>query len=237
MLKVAVCDDSEIFSKNAADLIARWSDESGIPAEVSVFSNGDDLISAVASNDTDIIFLDIIMPLLNGMDTARELRQKNKAVRIIFLTSSPEFALESYEVKAQGYILKPVTYEKISEALDECAEALSTEPENIILKTQNGFKKIYFHDIEYAEAQNKRVIFHLRGGKEICAADTLHSIEERFTEEDGFFKCHRSYLVYMPNVDRFGTTELRMKSGSSIPIARGYGKAFKEAYFSMMFRD
>ena len=79
--------------------------------------------------------------------------------------------------------------------------------------------------------------FHLRGGKEICAADTLHSIEERFTEEDGFFKCHRSYLVYMPNVDRFGTTELRMKSGSSIPIARGYGKAFKEAYFSMMFRD
>ena len=237
MLKVAVCDDSEIFSKNAADLIARWSDESGIPAEVSVFSNGDDLISAVASNDTDIIFLDIIMPLLNGMDTARELRQKNKAVRIIFLTSSPEFALESYEVKAQGYILKPVTYEKISEALDECAEALSTEPENIILKTQNGFKKIYFHDIEYAEAQNKRVIFHLRGGKEICAADTLHSIEERFTEEEGFFKCHRSYLVYMPNVDRFGTTELRMKSGSSIPIARGYGKAFKEAYFSMMFRD
>ena len=127
--------------------------------------------------------------------------------------------------------------EKIKATLDDCSLSFVSEPKNTVLKTAFGYQKIYFHDIEYAEAQNKRVIFHLRGGKEICAADTLHSIEERFTEEDGFFKCHRSYLVYMPNVDRFGTTELRMKSGSSIPIARGYGKAFKEAYFSMMFRD
>ena len=237
MLKVAVCDDSEIFSKNAADLIARWSDESGIPAEVSVFSNGDDLISAVASNDTDIIFLDIIMPLLNGMDTARELRQKNKAVRIIFLTSSPEFALESYEVKAQGYILKPVTYEKISEALDECAEALSTEPENIILKTQNGFKKIYFHDIEFAEAQNKKVIFHLKSGKTDEVYEPLHTFENRFTETDGFFKCHRRHLVFLPNVDRFSGTEIITKSGKTVPIARGSAKAFKEAYFRFMFNE
>ena len=78
MLKVAVCDDSEIFSKNAADLIARWSDESGIPAEVSVFSNGDDLISAVASNDTDIIFLDIIMPLLNEWTQRASCGKKTK---------------------------------------------------------------------------------------------------------------------------------------------------------------
>ena len=206
MLKVAVCDDSEIFSKNAADLIARWSDESGIPAEVSVFSNGDDLIPAVASNDTDIIFLDIIMPLLNGMDTARELRQKNKAVRIIFLTTSPEFALESNEVKAQGYILKPVI-------------------------------NIYFHDIEFAEAQNKKVIFHLKSGKTDEVYESLHTFENRFTETDGFFKCHRSYIVFLPNVDRFSGTEIITKSGKTVPIARGSAKAFKEAYFRFMFNE
>ena len=59
------------------------------------------------------------MPLLNGMDAARELRQRDKSVKIIFLTSSPEFALESYEVKAQGYVLKPIAYDKLKKLLDE----------------------------------------------------------------------------------------------------------------------
>ncbi len=222
MIRIAVCDDNADFLLSEIAMIEKWSEQSGIPAEIYRFDNGDSLIAKNASV---------------GMETARELRRLDNAVKIIFLTSSPEFALESYDVKAQGYLLKPVTYEKIKATLDDCSLSFVSEPKNTVLKTAFGYQKIYFHDIEYAEAQNKRVIFHLRGGKEICAADTLHSIEERFTEEDGFFKCHRSYLVYMPNVDRFGTAEIRMKSGSSIPIARGYGKAFKEAYFSMMFRD
>lgn len=67
------------------------------------------------------------MPLLNGMDTARELRQTDKAVKIIFLTSSPEFALESYEVKAQGYVLKPIVYEQLKDTLDECAHTITDE--------------------------------------------------------------------------------------------------------------
>ena len=137
----------------------------------------------------------------------------------------------------RSYILKPVTYEKISEALDECAEALSTEPENIILKTQNGFKKIYFHDIEFAEAQNKKVIFHLKSGKTDEVYEPLHTFENRFTETDGFFKCHRSYIVFLPNVDRFSGTEIITKSGKTVPIARGSAKAFKEAYFRFMFNE
>ena len=69
------------------------------------------------------------------------------------------------------------------------------------------------------------------------ATEPLRSFESRFTENDGFFKCHRSYLVYLQNVDHFTTTQITMKSGKSIPIARGYAKAFKEAYFAQMFRD
>ena len=185
----------------------------------------------------DIIFLDIIMPLLNGMDTARELRQTDKAVKIIFLTSSPEFALESYEVKAQGYVLKPIVYEQLKDMLDECAHTITDEPAHIVLKTSFGYQKLYLHDIEYAEAQNKKVVFHLCTGDTLEASEPLHSFENRFTEDNRFFKCHRSYLVYLQNVDHFTTTQITMKSGRSIPIARGYAKAFKEAYFAQMFRD
>lgn len=128
MLRIAVCDDSPVFLEKAVNLIRHWVDQSGISAEIYSFDNGDDLIDKNATMRMDIVFLDIIMPMLNGMDTARELRQKDTAVRIIFLTSSPEFALESYEVKAQGYLLKPVGYEKIKEILDECALFLMPNP-------------------------------------------------------------------------------------------------------------
>ena len=237
MIRIAVCDDSPEFLQQAVNMVERWSEESGVPAEIFRFDNGDALLAKNAVTHMDIIFLDIIMPLQSGIDTAKELRQSDKAVKIIFLTSSPEFALDSYEVKAQDYLLKPVTYEKVKETLTECSHTFEEEPKNIVLKTAFGYQKLYFHDMEYAEAQNKRVVFYLRTGKTVEAVESLHSLEDRITENDGFFKCHRSYLVYLPNVDHFSMTEIITKTGRSIPIARGYGKSFKEAYFTIVFRD
>ena len=237
MIRIAVCDDSPEFLQQAVNMVERWSEESGVPAEIYRFDNGDVLLAKNAVTHMDIIFLDIIMPLQSGIDTAKELRQSDKAVKIIFLTSSPEFALDSYEVKAQDYLLKPVTYEKVKETLTECSHTFEEEPKNIVLKTAFGYQKLYFHDMEYAEVQNKRVVFYLRTGKTVESAESLHSLEDRLCLNDGFFKCHRSYLVYLPNVDHFSMTEIITKSGRSIPIARGYGKAFKEAYFAFVFRD
>ena len=237
MLKIAICDDSRIFLGCAEKLIRKWSDDRRIPVKIYSFNNGDALISSNKNERLDIIFLDIIMPLLNGMDAARELRRCDKSVKIIFLTSSPEFALESYEVKAQGYILKPIAYDKLKEILDECVQTLNDEPKNLIIKTSSGYQKIYFHEIEYAEAQNKKVIFHLRSGNIVESVEPFHSFADRFSLKDGFFKCHRSYLVYLQNVDHFTTTEITTKSGRSIPVSRSYAKAFKEAYFAQMFQD
>ena len=237
MIRIAVCDDSPEFLGQAIGMVEKWSEQSRTPTEIYRFDNGDGLLAKNAVTHMDIIFLDIIMPLQNGIDTAKELRQGDNAVKIIFLTSSPEFALESYEVKAQGYLLKPVTYEKIKETLDECSHDFETEPKYIVLKTTFGYQKLYFHDIEYMEAQNKRVIFYLRTGKTVEAVAPLYSFEDRFTDSAGFFKCHRSYLVYLPNVDHFNMNKIITKSGRSIPIARGYGKAFQEAYFALMFQD
>lgn len=237
MLRIAVCDDSPQFLQIAVNLIKKWSEQRNIPIELLAFNNGDELLNANASHRLDIVFLDIIMPLLNGMETARELRQNDSAIHIIFLTSSPEFALDSYEVKAQGYLLKPVTYEKIKDALDDCARFFAKEPENLILKTTFGYQKLYYHNIEFAEAQNKKVTFYLSNGSTLQATDPLYFFEDKLTHENGFFKCHRSYLVYLKNVDHFSSTQIITKSGRTVPIARGFAKPFKEAYFALMFQE
>ena len=237
MMRIAVCDDNADFLLSEITMIEKWSEQSGIPVEIYRFDNGDSLIAKNASVGMDIIFLDIIMPLQNGMETAKELRGLDNAVKLVFLTSSPEFALESYEVRAQDYLLKPVSYDRLREALDACCQMLCAEPKNMVLKTSFGFQKLYFGDVEYAEAQNKRVVFHLRTGREVDTPEPLHSLEDKLVSEDGFFKCHRSYLVYLPNVDHFNSTEIIMRSGRCVPIARGYAKAFQEAYFAQMFRE
>lgn len=237
MLRIAVCDDDAIFLQATVQMIRRWTDQNGIPAEIYRFDNGDELIAKNTSQRMDVIFLDIIMPLLNGMETARELRQHDTAVKIIFLTTSPEFALESYEVKAQDYLLKPLNYERLAATLEECSQTIQVEPPNFVLKTTYGYQKLYYYDIEFAEAQNKRVIFYLRSGRTAETTAPLYSFEEKLTDCNDFFKCHRSYLVYLPNVDHFNGNEIITKSGRSVPIARGYGKAFQEAYFAQMFRE
>ena len=237
MMQIAICDDDESFLQNAFSIIKRWSEESGIPVKIFCFDNGDDLINQSNINHMDVIFLDIIMPLFNGMETAKELRKYDKSVNIIFLTSSPEFALESYEVKAGGYLLKPVVYDKLKKLLDDYSRSFDIEPKNLILKTQYGYQKLYYSDIEYIEAQNKSILFYLRNEKIVKTIETLRFFESKLNIEEGFFKCHRSYIVYIPNVDNFNTSEIITKSGKCIPIARGYGKVFKEAYFSFMFEN
>lgn len=149
MLRIAICDDEEICLNDTKNMLENWSVATSSRLEIDCFNNGDSLLRESDASRYDIIFLDIVMPLLDGMDTAKELRARDKNVKIIFLTSSPEFALQSYSVKATDYCLKPVTYEKLKEVMDYCTTFNSQDPENLTLKTMGGYLKIYLHDIEY----------------------------------------------------------------------------------------
>lgn len=237
MIRLAVCDDETQCLNSTRCLIEQWSANCGIPVKISCFDNGDALLDSIRSTRADVILLDIMMPLLNGMDTAHEIRELDTAAKIVFLTTSPEFALESYSVKASGYIIKPVNFEQLSETLSDCIKTLQEEPEHLLLKSTHGHHKIYLHDIEYIEAQNKQVVFFLKSRQSHTITEPLYSFESKLLAKDGFFKCHRSYIVSMPHVNSFSSTEIKMKSGRCVPIARGSGKAFQDAYFSFMFGD
>lgn len=237
MLRIAICDDDKECLNDTKRMVERWSAATLSNIKIDCFDNGDSLIQECSAVPYNIIFLDIIMPMLNGMDTAKELRDIDKMVKIVFLTSSPDFALQSYSVKAADYCLKPVTYEKIKEIMEYCTASNHHDPESLTLKTVGGYQKIYLHDIEYIEAHNKRVFFYLKSGKTVEVIQPLYTFETTLSDSKGFFKCHRSYLVYIPNVDYFSNNEVKTKSGRRIPIARGYGKAFQDAYFTIMFKD
>ena len=237
MLNIAVCDDCPQDCANTLTLLQRWSEETDTPVHILSYENGDDLLAKMKTVSIDVLFLDILMPLLNGIDTARELRQTNTATQIVFLTASPEFALESYEVKARNYLLKPIAYDKFKAVLDDCLSARRVDMDSLVVKTPFGYQKLYLHSIEYIEAQNKHTTFFLVDGRSVETAEPLYSVEEKLAGNDAFFRCHRSYLVYLPNIDCFNATEIITHSGRCLPVSRASSRALKEIYFSLMFRE
>ena len=179
MLKIIACDDDVAFLDRLHRMIDRWSTETGTAVDVALVTRGEDLLARHAASRADIILLDMIMPLVNGMDTARELRQADTAVRLVFLTSSPEFALESYEVRAFDYLLKPVTYERLAQLLDELSSMRPAATDELVIKTSFGYHALRLSDIEYAEARNKHVVFHLRDGRDIEALESFGGADRK----------------------------------------------------------
>lgn len=235
MLKIIACDDDVAFLDRLHRMIDRWSTETGTAVDVALVTRGEDLLARHAASRADIILLDMIMPLVNGMDTARELRQSDTAVRLVFLTSSPEFALESYEVRAFDYLLKPVAYERLAQLLDELSSMRPAATDELVTKTSFGYHALRLSDIEYAEARNKHVVFHLRDGRDIEALEPFRNIEDQLAKNASFFKCHRSYQVNLRNIDHFNRTDIVMRSGACIPLARSCKQGFQDAYFAARF--
>ena len=235
MVKIAICDDETEFLDLLSDSLDSWCRAHQLTLQLYRFTNGDELISAHRAYGMDLILLDMIMPLLSGMDTARELRQHDPHVPIIFLTSSPEFALESYEVRTFWYLLKPLDEVRFNAVLDSWYEVHKASMAHFAARTDSGYQSIYFQDVEYLEAQNKNVLVTLKDGSVISIKEPFHQCETIFTVEKGFYKCHRSCIAALSCVEKFGKTSLFTKSGAQIPISRDNYANFKDVYFSYMF--
>jgi len=234
MLRIAVCDDMPQFLTDTKALAEQWKNKPD-DMTVSLFQDADALLEVHAAYPFDIIFLDVVMPLLNGIQAAGEIRRKDKIVKIVFLSHSPEYALDSYTVKADDYLLKPVKRERFFACLDDCYAELQEQAKCVAVKTHTGLRRIQLQDIESVEAQGKLVIFTLAQGGRVEAMEPLYAYEGFLLLEDGFFKCHRSYIVNLYKIQTYTAKEVTMRSSCRIPISRSCQKKFEEAYFSLMF--
>lgn len=235
MIRIGICDDSAVFLEQIKFMIDHW-DEKPQTIVTNLFEDGDSLIQSHKENPFDILLLDIMMPLLNGIDAAKEIRSKDKTVKIIFLTTSPEFALDSYSVKASDYLLKPIQPSRLFSCLKELIPEIQDPSKIITVKSSDITYRIFHSNIEYIEAQNKHVSFSLSNGKILVSSDPLYTYDNKLTLADGFFKCHRSYIVNLYQISSFTHKEIIMRSGFKIPISRNYQKDFENIYFSVLFK-
>lgn len=234
MIRIGICDDSSAFLLQTKFMLDHW-DNCPAPLAAELFEDGDALIQAHTKHPFDLILLDIVMPLLNGIEAAAEIRQRDKTVKIVFLTSSTDFALESYSVKASDYLLKPLNPETFFSCLRELITQIQDTERCISIKSMDATHRVRLSNIAYIEAQNKHILFVLADGTALTSPEPLYSYESKLLPEDGFFKCHRSYLVNIHYIDNYSHKEITLRSGKQIPISRRYQNQLDATYFSVLF--
>lgn len=235
MLQIAVCDDNIDELSNMVQLINLYRTTKNINCEYAVFPNGLDLVSNLEKGKRfDIYCLDIIMPGFSGIDVAKEIRNFDKAAPILFFTSSPEYALESYSVKAINYVLKPISKDKFFFTFDEILERIKAEEKEdaIIVKSNMGIQKILISNLTFIEVIGRNVLYHLRSGKLIECTESFSSVCDTLMKHGCFMKPHRSYLVNMQYVDNINNHQVILQTLSSIPVAQGKAKEIKQQYLN-----
>ncbi len=239
-MKIAICDDY----KQELLQISQFVDEylscrlTESQNEVRSFINSMELIAQLEiGKHFDIFLLDIIMPNINGIELADEIRKKDEVAKIIFLTTSSEFAVESYAVDAFYYLLKPINKDKLFAVLEKACHDSSGDPQPyIVIKTQSNLVKVFLHELINVEVVGRTLYFYQKGGETIRSFSTISQMEAILLKDKRFIKPHRSYIVNLDYIKKLSPEGITTTSNLFIPVSRNAFKEVKEAYINHCFQ-
>ena len=236
MLKLAVCDDDAQILKQLCEIIEAENKKSG-DLSVTAFGSSTALLSALEEGaGFDLFILDILMPNLTGMELATAIRRTDEASQIVFLTSSPEFAVDSYEVDALGYILKPVSAEKLAAVLSKARLNMSRRRSDGLLLQQSGrLRTVPIFSVACVEAMRNKLTYYLCNGETLECYGTINEAAEKLCADARFIRPHRSYIVNMEYIREFDGKGIRLVGAqSAVPVSRGSFQQLKERYIEYM---
>lgn len=227
MIQVAIVEDEYESAEAIESCLKSYSAEFKINFNIVKYKNGLDFLEEYKP-DFDIIFMDIDMPHMNGLQTARELRKKDSSVVLIFVTFLAKYAIKGYEVDALDYVLKPINYNafkmKIDRAVKKCRQKIKSE---LIFPSSEGTFRVNVSALDYIEISGHDIVYHTTTGN-FCAHGTLRAIEDVLPEKE-FFKCNRCYIVNLRNVTRIDGNVLYIGDDKLI-ISRPRKQAFMDAF-------
>jgi DNA-binding LytR/AlgR family response regulator len=238
-VRVAVCDDDVLELKKIEAAMLEFISSKQAEADITLntFSSGIELLNYINNTASfDLIVLDILMPYMTGIEVATQLRKTNNDMKIIFLTTSPEFAVNSYKVNAFYYLLKPFQKQELISLLDKALVSMQSDSSSsIVVKGKAGLIRIPLHMIEYAESVKHTLNFHLRGGETASCYAKMGDYSEALLNDIQFVHCHQSFIVNMGRVAQITAKCFIMQDQTQIPISRTVYPQVKQAYIGYFF--
>lgn len=218
MYRIAVVEDEQQYRDEVCQYIEQYATEHQLNFDVTTYTDGQEIVDD-AQKHYDIIFFDIEMTQLNGMDAAKVIRKRDANVVMVFITNMAQYAIEGYEVGALDFVLKPIDYYGFSFRLARALGRVQKKQGNLefAINTPGGIKKLNSNDIYYIEIENRFLVYHTAEG-DFSQRGTLQSAEEMF-QNYHFVKCNHWYLVNLKYVTEIEENIVHV-AGSRLEISR-----------------
>lgn len=221
-MKIAICDDEPVFLKRIYDYLWQQPD-----CSVDCFSSPLALLDTYAAGTRyDVLFLDILMSPLNGIELAKKIRESDRSVILVFFTVCLDYAPSGYEVGAFRYLLKPVTKAALFRVMKDIYTKLE-DSHTLLIRTPECELLLHPHELQYLKADNKNTLLYHKD-------DTI-TLHKGLTELEAmlppsfFFRIHRKYIVNLEYVREFDEAHATLSCGATFPISRRRGKDFRRA--------
>ena len=234
-MKVYICDDSKSDLLRLRHYLKKYAQNENINIEIEGFESAKELFSAhnAAKEKPVLIFLDIYMNQIDGIEAAKKLRKAGIKTSILFTTSSGEHAMEAFQVHADGYLHKPFDYEDFKHAMSKVSDQLHTEYKTVEIRVDRMSRKFRIRDICFAETDNHGVQIHCMDNV-YRANITMEGMKELIGDEVSFVMCGRSYMINLAFVEDIDNETIYMKDKKMIPIPVRLRKQIKEQYNQYM---
>ena len=225
MIEIAICDDEAVIREQIQQFVKNRVPDS----RIEVYAAGEELLAA--NRSFDMVFLDIQMEGLNGMDAARALRTNKVDTILIFVTGLKEYVFEAFDVSAFHYLLKPLEEKKLDEVLERALKEVNRrkaqEKKQLLIQTRNRNYNLDQNTIFYLESRGKKVEIHTTR-ETIEAYASISRLEEQLG--NSFYRCHRGYLVNLAHITEYRTDRIRLSNGDEVYLAKERYLSFVKTY-------
>ena len=232
---IAVCDDQISELDILTHLLDLWQKDRRKGLRYKTFRSAAELLSVAEKEPFTLYILDVMMPGTDGLAAAREIRVFDSSANIIFLTSSPGFAYESYGVHAMDYLLKPIRSEILFPILDRIHQQEQNLQDSITVKSGTTLIRIPFSQLTYVEVNGKHLYFNLSDGSIRQIYGTLKEYEPQLLCRPEFMQVHRSYIVNMLQIAELSPSGISTFSGKNIPVSRLLYSQLQKDYMKLLF--
>lgn len=222
-MQVAVCEDNPVELAAICSYIQTYCEKNSFLIDIQAFDSGEALLESFRHQKFDVVFTDVVMQGMSGIEMARKIRETDPACVLVFITSSADYAFDAYSVRGRIYVKKPVNESSMNMALNECRLEFVKNSRFITVTIGRQMEvHLPLTGICYVEVYNKNILFHMDSDTVTTQRMTLEEVE-RILGGSPFLRCHRCYIVNMNHVDKLKNGVFTMKHGDNVPVRKnGY---------------
>ncbi|MCE5235850.1 MAG: LytTR family DNA-binding domain-containing protein [Clostridiaceae bacterium] len=236
MLRIALCDDAPNELATLKAMTDEYIKACGLDAELKIFSHPDKLLSVCETESFHIYLLDIVMPMVSGLELGQSIRRMNQEAEIIYITTEPGYALDAYAVNPLHYLIKPVAKESLFKALELAVAKVDFGKEiTVTVKIKEGLRTLSAGQIACCEYKNHAARYTLIGGERVETITLACGFAEHIApllRDARFLSPHVSFALNMSRVEKLAREGFYLREGGFVPVSAKRYAAVRNAYLN-----